>query len=219
MRIGASVTIGIALLLGGSLWTSKVMAGRQANMAHVHMGHVLDKFPGTPDQQGLLTAALAEAKVAAQHAAFAAKSPDNLDAMKLHAGHVIHAIDPTVEMKGPGIGYGAKKASEGVAQHIDMAGKFNGASANVKTHSAHVSAAATSTATRAAEALAVAQKVRAASSASDAATLIAELQKLTEQLTAGADANGDGRVGWDAPEGGLQQAEQHMQLMKKGEGL
>ena len=41
---------------------------------------------------------------------------------------------------------------------------------------------------------------------------------LAEQLYAGVDANEDGRVGWQAGEGGLQQAEMHMQLMLKGEG-
>ena len=32
------------------------------------------------------------------------------------------------------------------------------------------------------------------------------------------DANKDGRVNWDAPEGGLQQAQMHVDLLKKGEG-
>ena len=35
----------------------------------------------------------------------------------------------------------------------------------------------------------------------------------------GHDANGDGRTGWQENEGGLQQAEQHSNIMKKGEGL
>ena len=39
--------------------------------------------------------AMAEARVAVQHAGLAARNPANLDAMKLHAGHVINAVDPT----------------------------------------------------------------------------------------------------------------------------
>ena len=35
-----------------------------------------------------------------QHAGLAVKNPDNLDAIKLHAGHVIHALDPAVETRG-----------------------------------------------------------------------------------------------------------------------
>jgi hypothetical protein len=44
-----------------------------------------------------------------------------------------------------------------------------------------------------------------------------QVQTGVEQLTAGLDANKDGRVNWDAPEGGLQQAQTHVDLLKKGE--
>jgi hypothetical protein len=161
---------------------------------------------------------LAEAKIATQHAGLALKSPDNLDSIKLHAGHVINAIDPSVEPKGPGLGFGVKRASAGVAQHIQLAAKSEGASANVKTHATHVAAAATNVATRADEVVALAQKVRATSTAAEAASLMSQVQTAVDQLTAGLDANKDGRVNWDTPEGGLQQAQTHMDLLKKGEG-
>ena len=43
------------------------------------------------------------------------------------------------------------------------------------------------------------------------------MNALAQELTAGLDANKDGRVNWDGPEGGLQQAQQHMEFMVKGE--
>ena len=52
----------------------------------------------------------------------------------------------------------------------------------------------------------------------EAASLMSQVQAGVEQLTAGLDVNKDGRVNWDAPEGGLQQAQMHMDLLKKGEG-
>lgn len=208
----------LVLLVVGAV-TSGRLAGQQGNMVQTHIGHVTDSFQATPNQQGLLPTALADAKVAAQHATLAAKMPDNLDAMKLHAGHVIHAIDPSVEMKGPGGGYGVKRAAAGVAQHIQLAAKIEGASANVKTHSNHVATAANTVVQRSDGVVALAQKIRAATAAAEAAKMVTELIALTEQLAAGVDANKDGRVSWDAPEGGLAQAEQHMGLMKKGEGL
>ena len=52
-----------------------------------------------------------------------------------------------------------------------------------------------------------------------ALALVNQLSTVAEQLITGVDANGDGRVGWQQGEGGLEQAEQHMNLMKKGEGL
>ena len=217
MRNLTNVLFGLAALVG-SLWSGGVVVAQQPDMVKTHIGHVTTGFQGTPMDQGLLSAAVAEAKIAAQHAALAMKSEGNLDAMKLHAGHVIHAVDPSVEMKGPGLNYGVKRAAMGVAQHIELAAKVAGASKNVMTHSAHVSASAGNVVKRADEMVAVAQQVRAATTAADAAPHVAHLNMLAQQLYAGLDANTDGQIGWQTGEGGLQQAEMHMQLMLKGEG-
>ena len=109
-------------------------------------------------------------------------------------------------------------AAMGVAQHIGLAAKADGASKNVMTHSMHVSASANNVVTRADELVAVAQQIRAATTAAEANAHLADFNMLAQQLYAGVDANQDGRVGWQTGEGGLQQAETHMQLMIKGEG-
>ena len=184
-----------------------------------HIGHVVNGFRDTPNGQGLLPVALAEAKIAAQHAAIAARNPGNLDAMKLHAGHVINAVDPSVVSTGPGLGYGVKKAALGVATHIELAAKAPGASQNVIMHATHVATSARNTVQRADSIVALAKQVQAATSADEAAKLVSQLVSLTTQLTAGFDANGDGRVTWQQGEGGLQQAQEHVNLMLAGEGL
>jgi hypothetical protein len=163
--------------------------------------------------------ALAEAKTAAQHAALAARNPTSLDAMKLHAGHIINAIDPTIVTTGPGLGYGLKKAALGIVTHIELAAKAPGASQNVVMHASHVATSARNTVVRADQVLALAKQVQASTSAADAALLINQLVSLTSQLTAGADANGDGKIGWQENEGGLQQAQEHVTLMLAGEGI
>jgi hypothetical protein len=202
----------VALVAGG-----RRLLVAQANMVQTHIGHVADNFPQTPDKQGLLPTALAEAKIAAQHASLGAKNPDDLAGMKSHAGHVLHALDPGVEAKGPGKGYGLKKAAQGVAQHIEMAAKIDGASANVKTHSTHIAGAANSAATRTDEAIALAQKARNAATAGEAAAAMKDLNAALEGIVSGIDTNSDGRVNWAAPEGGLNQAQQHLEFLKKGE--
>lgn len=184
-----------------------------AGPAGVHIGHVVNAFSDTPNGQGLLPTALAEARVATQHAGLAARNPSSLDGMKLHAGHVINALDPSVVATGPGLGYGVKKAAAGVATHIELAAKAEGAPQNVVTHSVHIAAAARNTVQRADQIVALAKQVQAATSAQDAASLISQIVSLCEQLTAGADSNGDGRITWEAGEGGLQQVQQHINLM------
>ena len=178
-----------------------------------HIGHVLVSFGDTPDKVGLLTIAKQEAEIATQHAGFAARTPTNLESMQRHAGHVLHALDPSLESMGPGKGYGLKKGATGVAAHIEMAAKVETAPAGVRTHAEHVATAARSTLSRADEIIALAQKIRAAKTAEEAAGLVAQMASLCAQLAAGVDLNADGRIMWNNGEGGLQQAEEHMKLL------
>lgn len=210
-----ALVAGLTLVLAAA--TAPLAA--QESAAHRHMGHVADGFANTPDGQGLLPTALAEAAVARQHAELALRNQTDLAAMQRHAGHVLHALDPSQIEQGPGAGYGVVRATAGVAQHIDMAGADESASENVTTHAAHVSAAAAGAGERAQHAAALAQQIMAAESAERAAQLLNELNTTLEWMVAGHDANGDGRVGWQSEEGGLAQAEQHMALMKRGEGM
>ena len=66
---------------------------------------------------------------------------------------------------------------------------------------------------RADQIVSLAKQVQAPTSAQDAAALISQIVSLCEQLTAGADSKGDGRITWEAGEGGLQQVQQHINLM------
>lgn len=184
----------------------------------VHIGHVVNAFPDAPNGQGLLPTAMAEARVAVQHAGLAARNPANLDAMKLHAGHVINAVDPTIVDKGPGLGYGVKRAAQGIATHIELAAKAPGASKNVVMHAEHVAAAARNSVQRADQIVALAKQIQAATSAADAAALVSQLVSLTNELVAGKDLNADGKVGLEPGEGGLQQCEEHVKLLLAGEG-
>lgn len=185
----------------------------------VHIGHVVNGFSDTPNMQGLLPVAMAEVQTAIQHATLAARTPTNLDAMKLHAGHVINALDPSLVAAGPGLGYGMKKAALAAATHIELAAKAQGVSPNVVTHSMHVATAARSAAARADQVIAMAQKIQAAMTAEEAAALVNQLGPLAQQILSGVDANSDGRVTWEQAEGGLQQAQEHVTLMLAGEGV
>ena len=183
----------------------------------VHVGHVMNAFTDTPKGLGLLPMAMEEARIASVHAGFAARDPENLGAMKMHAGHVINAVDPTVVTAGPGLGYGVKRAALGVASHIDLAAKAPNASPNVVMHANHVATSARNTVQRADAIVALAQKIQAATTASEAASLVSQLVSLTNQLVMGEDADADGKITWKQGEGGLAQCEEHVTLLLAGE--
>jgi hypothetical protein len=189
-----------------------------AGQRNPHIGHVVNAFGDTPNGQGLLPVALAEARIAAQHAALAARNTGNLESMKQHAGHVLHAVDPTAAASGPGQGYGVKKAATAVAAHIELAARAQGASQAVSTHAMHIATSARNTVKRADQVIALVKQIQAATTAEEAAKLLNQLVPLTEQLVAGADANADGRIGWQEGEGGLQQVEEHVNLLLRAEG-
>ena len=214
MRSITSITLGISLLMFGA-WGVAV-AGQGAT-AQTHIGHVLDSFNGTPMNMGLLPTAMAEAKTAAQHAGLAAKST-TLAMVQTHAGHVINAIDPTIVAQGPGMGYGVKKAAQGVAQHAGFAAMAADANAMVKMHSMHVTTAANNVVAMADGIVAIAQKIRMSTSFEEAQKLAMEMQTKAEQLTTGVDADNNGQISWNTPEGGLNQAQQHMGFMKTAAG-
>lgn len=184
-----------------------------AGAVGVHIGHVVNSFGDTPDKMGLLPTAMAEAKVAQQHAALGIRNPGNLDMLKLHAGHILNALDPTIVATGPGKGYGVKKATAGIATHIELAAKAEGATSMQVIHAGHIAAAARSTSARADQIIALAKQVQMATDAKEAAKLFSQIASLSDQLITGADTNADGKVNYEAPEGGLQQVQEHVNLM------
>src|SRR5207249_3018933 len=121
-------------LKDGSIVATKI----EAIPAHLHLGHVMTNWRDTPANVGFLIAAIADSRVAVTHADLAARGRNQFDEMKLHAGHVLHALDPSIESKGPGSGYGLKKAVSNAQQHLDLAVNAEGTTPNIKAHAATV---------------------------------------------------------------------------------
>jgi hypothetical protein len=193
--------VALAIAVGATV----AAQAQPADTVHARIGHVMTAFTDTPRGMGLLPTAEAEAHVIAQHAALAAKSTSDLDAMKLHVRHALHAVDPTLtENQGPGLGYGLKKAVAAATHHIELAAKDKNASQNVKAHAAHVVEVTTNTIRRADELIDLAQRLRNSSAVSEAAALVGQINAVAAALIPGSDAKG-----------GLQQARMHMALMKK----
>ena len=147
------------------------------------------------------------------------KSPDNLDSLKLHAGHVINALDPSIEMKGPGSGYGVKKAAAGASQHVQLAAKSEGASKGVQTHAGHVTASSANVAEWTDAAVATAQKIRRCDIGRRSGAAVDRADRADQQHQQRPRCEQGRHHRLAGGEGGLAQANQHMMLMMKGEGL
>ena len=208
----AAIAVIAAAMLGGG------QASAQSE-AHAHISHVMTAWGDTPEGQGLLPTAIAEANIAVEHASLAARKPGDLDWMKAHSGHVVNALDPEAEAQGPGLGYGVKAATEGTIAHIGFAADSGDASDAVKLHAVHVATSAQNTLERTTAIIELARRVQAATAPALARPMVEEIEVLTLRLRAGNDANGDGPVSWEAGEGGLDQSLAHMGYMMDAEGL
>jgi hypothetical protein len=218
MRLSTGFSLGI-LVAAGVAGLQVGEADAAGEMSHAHMGHVMKAWKDTPGGRGLMATAFVEAEIANKHAGFAAKKPKDLKWMKTHIEHVMNAIDPSVQAKGPGMGYGVIKAAGGAAKHINLAAKSKGASNNVRIHAVHVATSSNNTVLRAKEIIVLGNKVLDSKKAGTAFELVKQIAVLTGELIGGRDANGDGAISWHKDEGGLNEVKKHMDIMAKGEDL
>ena len=227
--------ISAAWMLGG------VASAQQPppNPAHVHIGHVMTGWKDTPDMKGFLPTAMTDAQIAEEQA-HKTDLEGRINDFILYGGYTLNALDPTPENKAliqtaytrlpvgadprlkieiPGSGYGVKRAVAGALQHVQLAAKSEGASDNVKTHAMHVSTSLENVVKWTDEAIALAQKILVAKNVAEGQPLVTALEDTTVHINNGFDANKDGQIGWQAGEGGLEQALMHMRLMMRGEGM
>jgi Leucine-rich repeat (LRR) protein len=240
-RVSAVIVAAMALG-GGFARAQQTPAAPNATAAaaipaavQVHIDHVMTAWKDTPGGIGLLPAAIDDAKIAEEHA-HNTDLEGRVNDFILYSGYVLNALNPGAETQAllktayarlvvtdpklkdaiPGSGYGVKKAVAGALQHVQLAAKAEGASENVKTHAMHVATSLENVVKWTDQSIALAQKILMVKTAPEGQPLVTELENLAVRITGGVDANSDGRIGWEAGEGGLEQAEMHMQLMMKG---
>ena len=221
-----------AVLLG----TAAPLAQAPGSPAHAHIGHVMTSWTDTPGTKGFLPTAIADAQVAMEQVE-RADLEGRINDFWLYGGYVLNALDPGpdteallktayarlpttyVKIEVPGSGYGIKRAVAGALQHVQLAAKSEGASDNVKTHAAHVTASLENVAKWTDQAIVTTRKLLEAKDVGSGQVFVDELTAQIGQIAIGTDANGDGQTGWQTGEGGLRQANTHMRLMMKGEGM
>lgn len=215
---GLPLYAGRPVRLLGTLKNGTIEATRiEAIAAHLHLFHVMTNWVDTPQNAGLLATAVSDAAVASVHAKLA--EGGSLSVMQLHAGHILNALDPGLEPKGPASGYGVKKAVAAARQHLDMSVRAEGVTANIKTHALNVSTALANAAQWTDQAIATATEIRAASTELDATNALERLIALTTAIGEGANSDKNRQLIGQRNGGGLAQAQAQMRLMMAGEGL
>lgn len=184
-----------------------------------HLAYLTDAFAETPGGMGLIPTGMAEAEIAAKYVRLAGQDPTNLDQMVRSMAHVLHAIDPNEVGNGFGLGYGVKRAAEGVLSHIEVVVSTEGVSENVLFHVGYAAGAAYGALLRADEAIALARRIQRATEPHVALSMINDLAALVRAMAYGDDADGDGRIGYRDTESGLAQATYHLTLLRRVEGL
>lgn len=189
--------LGLFLMLGLSQCTTlkNWMAPEKGpTIAHVHIGHAMTGWKHAPGKKGLFVVAEQEAKTAQTHANNALQKPDDLKHIKLHVGYVMHAVDPKTQKKGPGLGFGQKRALTDALSHITFAAESDDASENVQNFAKTISLYAEATLERCYLIMALGQDILQTNSAEEAATLAEEIAKLTRANIEGVNAGGNGGV-------------------------
>ena len=184
-----------------------------------HLGHITTAFFDTPSGMGILPVGMAEAAIAKEYAWLAGQDSADILNMTENMSHVLHAIDPVEVGAGFGLGYGFKRAAEGVIAHIELAETSDGVSETVLFHAPFVNRAARGSLVRADEAIAMARRIQRATDPVETLPLIEELRDLIRAMAFGTDRDRDGRIGQTEPEAGLAQAWYHLQLLYRVEGL
>ncbi len=196
---------------------TEIPEGQMVNMAQSHLGHVYASWPTTPNQEGFLTTAIEEANIEKTHIDLAMQQSANLEWLKLHTSHVVHALDG--KGQGPGLGFGLSDASKGVKKHIMLAAQSPGSSDAIQLHALHIATSAKNVTNWSKKALNIGKKLEKTNNLNEAQTYAIELQFLMNAIVSGIDANEDGVITWHEGEGGLTQAKIHMDLLKAAEGL
>lgn len=125
--MGSLARFAVVLAFGSSLFGC---AHQQPLMSHAHVGHGLTHWQDTPGNKGLFTVAREEIDIARREteAALMAASAAEKAA---HLDNAAHALNPDVQPRGTGLGYGAIRALRSALEHLEYAATSEDASANV----------------------------------------------------------------------------------------
>ena len=188
--------------------------------ARIHLDHIARSFSDTPLGMGLLKTAMIEGEIAAAWARVAGVDTLDLGRMQRAMNNVLHAIDPVEMPVGAGMGYGFRRAAEGVDMHANLAmmAAPDSVGPSLAFHGPFMTRAAQAARARAADAIAIARQIQSAEDVRSALRLVDRLSETIRTMMYGEDRDDDGRIGQTGDEAGLAQAAYHLSLVYRVNG-
>lgn len=186
-------------------------AHQQPLISHAHVGHGLTHWQDTPGNKGLFTVAREEIDIA-RHETEAALIAVSAAEKTTHIDNAAHALNPDVQPRGTGLGYGAIRALQSGVEHLEYAATSADASANVVSSVAPLSELGQGVLER----LKAASSLAKTSGVTDPLALdrtAIELRAALAGVSQGVDANRDGRIEATVDEAGLDQLHAELQAM------
>lgn len=185
-----------------------------------HLDHISAAYDDTPLGMSLMKTAMIEAEIAAAWVRVAGMDSVGLGRMQSAMRNVLHALDPGEVPSGEGMGYGFRRAAEGIGMHTQLAlAAADSSTAGLAFHGPYMARAAAAGQRRADDAIALAYQVQGATDVTTALRLIDRLAATIRSMTYGSDADEDHRIGHSDGEVGLAQAAYHLSLVYRRHGL
>lgn len=120
----------LALVFAGLLFAG--CAQKMPLISHAHIGHSLTAWHDTPDNEALLIVAEKELAIALAESTSIVKATGAAN-KRHHFRNVVNTLNPDFQGAGPGLGYGAIRATQGTAEHLEYAAQSPDASDNIVT--------------------------------------------------------------------------------------
>ncbi|MHC4269318.1 MAG: hypothetical protein ACYSTS_12720 [Planctomycetota bacterium] len=203
----------VLVLAACSTVKEKVVPEKFPTIAHVHIGHAITGWEYTPDKNGLFQAAEEEANIALSNAEYALRKPNEIGLIKLHVGHVMHAVNPEFQKKGAGLGFGLKRALTESVSHIKYAAESDDASENVRNFAKPFARNVEATLERCDLILTLGEEILSTVSLLEATSLAREILNMARANVEGVDTDGNGDIGPDLSEYGLKQLRSQIDAM------
>lgn len=210
------------ILFSVVLLTTVGCATKAPTIAHVHLGHVVDGWETTPGQAGLIETAESFAQTSVEAAERASDPGTSLETRKSAVEELVRASHPEYFNKiiepsganGPEVEFGVRTALQEASNHIEFSANSDDASANVRVGAKQFSLNAQAVLDRCDLIAALGTDTLEVNSVEEVDLLTVELLALAQANLDGEDLNGDGVIGGQNPdEYGLKQLRSEIQDM------